>query len=383
MTKKLTCIMPFYYLQIGANGAIYNCCPAWLKTGPIAYLSNKTNILKEWNNENSRALRQSILENNTDLLCKKNYCPYIQSKNIFNLKNFKNNIKDKNLKKIITDIEKNQTIIKNGPSVLNIAISGKCNLRCIMCNSHEGIVEERSDLEKILYEKTIPSLLPTLSEITLTGNGDPFFNKRSREFLINFDSKKYKNIKFNIITNGQLLTEFMWNKIKHNKFNFINVSVDAASKKTYEKIRYGGKWEIIQKNLELISQLRKKGIFGEFILSFVVMKSNYKEMIEFAKMAIKLGCDQVKFQKIFGFKKPNENINLLRDYKTQKEIAKLLKNKIFKDPRIDIAQISDYSKKFKQQKFNLKYHLDPYLGKIIEIMAIIKNYLKFLKKKIT
>jgi len=380
MTKKITCIMPFHYLQVGTNGEIYNCCQTWMKDGCLGHLTDRDDILQNWNNRKSQQIRKSILENQTDLFCRKNYCPYIQNGKKIDLEKFEKQNKDKNLKKIITSIRNGKTFIENGPSVLNVSISGKCNLRCIMCNSHEDIIKDRPDLEKILYKKVIPKLLPTLSEIILTGNGDPFFNKESRNFLIKFDSKKYKNVRFSIITNGQLLNQFMWDKIKHNKFNFINISVDGASKETYEKIRLRGKWETLEKNLQLISNLRKKGIFKEFILSFVVMKSNYHEIIQFAEMAIKLGCDKVKFQKIFGSVTPDENINLLRDHKTQKKISKLLKNKIFKDPKIDIAQISNYSKKNKERKI-INSYINFFIGKIIGKIATIKNYLKTLKNE--
>ena len=39
-----------------------------------------------------------------------------------------------------------------------------------------------------------------------------------------------------------------------NNLNELGVSIDGASKDTYEKLRLGGKWEKINENLECISK---------------------------------------------------------------------------------------------------------------------------------
>ena len=73
-----------------------------------------------------------------------------------------------------------------------------------------------------------------------------------------------------------------WDIIK-NSHKFINsaeISIDAATKQTYEIVRRGGKWDLLLKNLEFISTLGLK----EITFSYVVQKENYKEMAEFYKL---------------------------------------------------------------------------------------------------
>ena len=37
------------------------------------------------------------------------------------------------------------------------------------------------------------------------------------------------------------------------------MSIDAATKETYDKIRVGGDWDLLMKNIEMLSRLRVEG----------------------------------------------------------------------------------------------------------------------------
>jgi molybdenum cofactor biosynthesis enzyme MoaA len=143
-----------------------------------------------------------------------------------------------------------------------------------------------------------------------------------------------------------MFTESMWNKISHNRFGWIRVSVDGATKETYEKIRVNGQWETINKNLELISRLRKEGHFESFGLHCVVMKSNHTELVEIAEKSLALHCDTIHFIRISGGVAISENINLTKNYKVLSRIAHLLDNPVFSNPAVDINEIKSY-KQFK------------------------------------
>ena len=73
----------------------------------------------------------------------------------------------------------------------------------------------------------------------------------------------------------------------------MDVSVDAATKSTYEAIRIGGSWERLTKNLEFISSLRISKEIGFFALNFVISARNFTEIPLFLDMAKNLGADQV------------------------------------------------------------------------------------------
>lgn len=357
---RLKCLYPFTFLEFQPRGKVFCCCPAWTKFGPVGNVYRQS-IEEIWNGRKIIKLRKKIYEGKYNQVCNLNYCPFI--KNPINLSALKKT-RNKKLLKIIRQVEQKKLYLETGPSEISLAHSGECNLRCKMCISHAGINPPEPRLNKLIFKKVIPPLLKDLSLIKLTGNGDPFVQKETIEFLQNFNQKKFPQIRFEILTNGLLLNKKMWDSIKHNKFKSINISIDAASKNTYEKIRIGGRWEILQKNLQLLSKLRKQKRIGKFYINMTVMRSNFKEIKDFALMGKNLGCDGIYFAKIFGLKDLKdikENVNFFADPKILKEIKQTLKQAIFKQPQIHIEGINEYLRykpvKCASIKFNIKLFL--------------------------
>jgi len=113
-----------------------------------------------------------------------------------------------------------------------------------------------------------------------------------------------------------------WEQIKHQKFGWLNISTDAAAKKTYEKIRVGGRWEDLLKTFDLVKQNRDK---FEFIqLSMVLMRSNYREIPQFIDLAESYGFNCL-FQPLHG-ELGNENIFELNDTLALNELKKIAIN---------------------------------------------------------
>ena len=71
--------------------------------------------------------------------------------------------------------------------------------------------------------------------------------------------------------------------------DYLAISVDASTKETYNKIRLGSNWNQLQKNLKFISELKATKQIRDVWLSFVVQKDNYKEIVDFMKMAESFG----------------------------------------------------------------------------------------------
>jgi wyosine [tRNA(Phe)-imidazoG37] synthetase (radical SAM superfamily) len=157
------------------------------------------------------------------------------------------------------------------------------------------------------------------------------------------------NIKYSLLTNGLMFREF------HNRVPYVisnlrelGVSIDGASKETYEKLRLGGKWDKINDNLECISQLKEQHKF-RFILHFVVQEGNYHEMEDIILLGKKYNADRVWLNKIEDWNvSPNfEEHNIFRlshplhdDYKRRlKQIEPYLgfeKNPIVEIPTLNI-----------------------------------------------
>ena len=254
------------------------------------------------------------------------------------------------MQKVVEQVRKGSEILETGPLYINTGDSDICNLKCIMCLNVKPPFRLTRHRSSEIFNSLLVHMLPTASELTLTGNGDPFARKEVLNFLLNHKiSENYPNLRIELFTNGMLLTETMWDKIKHNRFSSINVSIDAATKETYEYVRRNGKWDILFNNLRLIGDLRKQRHFSNFIINFVVIKSNYREMKNFVELGLAIGCDIIRFHKIIGYVDVRENILFTRNISVLSTIAKTLEDPIFNDNRVDISRLAVF-RKFKGRK---------------------------------
>lgn len=170
------------------------------------------------------------------------------------------------------------------PPHLELELNYSCNLRCPMCTwAMETAAEKKEDwftfddYKKIIDEAVV---LGTKS-IRLCYINEPLIRQDIDQFI------KYAVdagiIDILITTNGTLLTKTMSKKLVDAGLTKINVSLDAITEETYDKIRVGGNLNVTVKNihdfLELRNQMGKK--LPKIRLTFVATKINYHEYNNF------------------------------------------------------------------------------------------------------
>jgi wyosine [tRNA(Phe)-imidazoG37] synthetase (radical SAM superfamily) len=140
------------------------------------------------------------------------------------------------------------------------------------------------------------------------------------------------------------LNESRWEKIKrlHSKELRISVSIDAASKETYESIRRGARWETLVENMEMLSAMRRNGELTQLMVTFVVMKRNLHEMIPFIGQARSWHCDKIEFQRIFGSVSGTENIFDLENPKALEHLGKIIQAPAFENAAVNISSLEEY-----------------------------------------
>ncbi|MEM3008115.1 MAG: radical SAM protein [Candidatus Nitrosotenuis sp.] len=166
------------------------------------------------------------------------------------------------------------------PPHLELELNYSCNLRCPMCTwAMEKAAEKKEDWFKFEDYKKIIDEAVTLGtkSIRLCYINEPLIRQDIDQFI------KYAVdagiIDVLITTNGTLLTKTMSKKLIDAGLTKINVSLDAITDETYDKIRIGGNLKITVKNihdfLELRKQMGKK--LPKMRLTFVVTKINFHE----------------------------------------------------------------------------------------------------------
>ena len=323
--QGIICVMPFTSINFWINGEAYSCPCHHDEKNKIGHIKKNT-ISEMWNSDIARWVRRRMYEGEWQNICNP-ACPTIVNYLLFN-KFIKYGELEKNehmTPKLIEEIRAKNDYLESPPTFFQTDISSICNLRCIMCG--RGECKEDSTMNKKMWTD-LKRYLPTTKSMCLTGMGDPFARPDTRELLINYKGL----IRFHIVTNGLLLPKY-WEQVKHQKFAGINISIDAATKETYEKIRVGGKWKNLIRTLDLVKQNRSK--FGCIVINMTVMRSNYKEISQFVDLAESYGFDCL-FQKING-QFGDENIFELNNTKILNELENIFIDESCKKRCINVS----------------------------------------------
>ena len=193
------------------------------------------------------------------------------------------------------DYKKWELLTESGIKVGVAGYDDSCNLYCASCRDHVmGGTSERKQRDHDYFVKHI---LPDSDVIKLATMGDPFASKYYGELIDRICEYGDKSVV--LISNGVLATKEKVEKIGVNTRGLaVNFSVDAATEKTYLKLRRGGNFKKVMKNIKDIGNLRKCNDVAWFSLVFVVQAENYMEMEQFIHFAEDNNVDAIDFIKL-------------------------------------------------------------------------------------
>lgn len=333
--RKLFCPIPFKYMEITAGGNASLCCYIEKSAGTI----KGDNLIDTYNSPAAREIRASILDG-TFRYCNLNACPHFSGGDLPLQRDCAGTPFEDIVAKKLTVMDKKS---------IWLSFDNRCNLRCITCRS-DFVKYARNDHENV--EELLDSVkagLSDLDQIGLCGSGDPFASPSLRKFLHDFDASQYPNVKLTILTNGRLFNERAWDSMEKGRsaIKSVQVSVDGATKESYESIRVGGSFPKLMHNLGFISQLRKQNLIKEFIISFVVNAENFSEMGAFVNLGKELGCDQVYFSYMvdWGSLSKQKYADLavhLPTHEKHEDFRKQLDDPVFGDPIVQLGNIKRF-----------------------------------------
>jgi len=302
---KKRCPRPFDTILIDKMGSCYACeCQSWL---PQSIGNLQVKLLGEIIEGN--AMRKHLQGSITDgsyRYCNEHQCSYIRS-----------------------------NVVLHGQSErlqhLRLAIDDSCNLRCPSCR--KGMIFHKEGSAYNLGIRLADRILDWLYDLKhpiqvhIGSDGDPFASHVYRHFME--QTPERDNIEYSILTNGLMFKEFhtrVPNVIRNLKD--LGVSIDGASKETYEKLRLGGKWDKINENLECMADLKQKHNFY-FGLHMVVQQDNWHEIESMLALGHRYNVDRVYFNKIEDW---NTNIDFASQTFTELEEFKQTILRVSKDP---------------------------------------------------
>lgn len=163
-----------------------------------------------------------------------------------------------------------------------IAITYKCNARCIMCNIWKDNVKDELTPDDFLK-------LPTsLDDINITG-GEPFLRKDIVEIVEKITSKNPK-VRLIFSSNGLLsdqITNYMKEIIKINPNSGIGISIDGIGQ-THSEVR--GIPDAYEKAIDTVKKLQEFGI-NDIRLAFTASDKNVNDLSKVYDLAKELGVE--------------------------------------------------------------------------------------------
>ena len=178
------------------------------------------------------------------------------------------------------------------PSTVMISTTNRCNLRCRMCGV-KSIAGPRGFMDRRLFQRVIDQCrLNRVHQVALHGIGEPLLH---RDLIWQIDRAKAGGLYVFFSTNGQLLNPEKIRSIVGSKLDAIRISIEGATKETYESIRSGGRFETFLGNLSELRQQRdrQRSSLKIFITS-IVMRETVSEISRFKERFAPF-CDDVYF----------------------------------------------------------------------------------------
>lgn len=168
------------------------------------------------------------------------------------------------------------------PPVINIEVSSRCNLGCLMCARIGTLTRKTGDMSFDVYKKIVDQTHRLAELYVLHNDGEPLLNKELPE-MVAYAHKK--GVAVMLSTNATLLSEEIGARLIQGGLDLIMFTVDGASKETYEKIRVGATFEEVIGNIEHFIDCKKSLDKSNpyIIIQFIEMSENKHEIPDFKK----------------------------------------------------------------------------------------------------
>jgi MoaA/NifB/PqqE/SkfB family radical SAM enzyme len=213
------------------------------------------------------------------------------------LKNYAWKILPNKIFTFIQAISRKTNISLTKPSIINLDITDRCQLRCLTCTKWKTPSNVQSfELRTNAWKYILLALKKWLGEFCfIFSGGEPFLRKDILE-ICSFASKN--NIHSKVITNGCGFHNLA-RKITQAGIESVIVSLNGIKPQTHDTTR--GLPGAFTKTERFINELNKfRKIFTkkelELTINTILLPNNYKESLELVKWVQEKGIDGIHFQ---------------------------------------------------------------------------------------
>lgn len=300
--KERFCPLPFGRTEIHQRGEVVVCCSHWVPTVVGNVLEQPLGEVV--NSDTVKAIRRSVVDGSFKY-CSHADCEYLVNDKLpYKRDHAGRGYDDEYIHldtEILDDAFAERAFEVPGPSHVTYCFDRTCNLSCPSCRTEIEMVKgkERDRLYDIT-ERTIAPAMKTAKRVMVNPSGELFVSRPSRRLLEQLAKPGYDHVMVDIITNGTVCDRAEWDKFSHlyGRLGIIRVSLDAARKETFERLRRGAHHETVVGNLKNLQRMKQERLFQTFFVSFTYQRDNFREMEEFVEFACGLDVSSVLFERL-------------------------------------------------------------------------------------
>ncbi|MBI4062708.1 MAG: SPASM domain-containing protein [Elusimicrobia bacterium] len=168
----------------------------------------------------------------------------------------------------------------NSPNLFAIETTSVCNLACVMC-PYPIMERPKEFMDEALFKKIVDQWSHSSYLVRLHNLGEPLLDKRIAS-LINYAASR--GVRAEISTNCTALTETRGREILGSRLFQIILSLDGASKTTYEHIRKRAEFDRVVANIHAFLKIKEEiNSPVRVVLQIILMNETVSEVDNFIR----------------------------------------------------------------------------------------------------
>ncbi len=180
--------------------------------------------------------------------------------------------------------------------------NNKCNLRCLTCVFSDPRVERipMRTMSHDLFSAVCEQVLPHAEYATLSCLTEPLMTRDFTSYLLEAGRAEVPRLEF--VTNGLLLREEHLGACIEARLWRMTISVDGADATTYERIRQGASFELLQQKIALTTGHFSRSHHQPHIrIIMTLIQENFLSAADAVRRFIEWGATEIELRETVTF----------------------------------------------------------------------------------
>jgi radical SAM protein with 4Fe4S-binding SPASM domain len=198
------------------------------------------------------------------------------------------------------DYYREPAVMRSAPLFLQIEPTIVCNLECALC-INPFLPRARTSLSLESFKRILDEV-PGTTKISLVGIGESFMNKELWSII---REARARGIEIGTTSNGTILTDKILQDLVRSDLDWLNFSIDGATKATFEKMRRGAVFEDMLANVRRVVEAvggRARPVIDIWFLS---NRENIHELPDMVALVKSLGISKLNTQGVHYWGHPD------------------------------------------------------------------------------